>query len=226
MSRMPRAQALERLRRHLAAAGTEPPGRLPPERLLAPQIGCSRATLRACLADLEAEGLLWRHVGQGTFLGRPPPAASLRSPLTVEAASPHDLIAARLLIEPQIAAAAACAADAEQVAFLYARVRAGRVARDTQACEQADAAFHAAVGRASGNPVLVGFMGFLAGARSRAAWQRAWGSTYRRIGEDEFRGEHSDQHEAVVDAISARDPDGARAAMAAHLEVIRRAMLG
>ncbi|MFJ1293055.1 GntR family transcriptional regulator [Paracoccus yeei] len=34
-------------------------------------MGCSRQTLRAGLARLQRQGLIWRHVGQGTFVGPP-----------------------------------------------------------------------------------------------------------------------------------------------------------
>ena len=108
--------------------------------------------------------------------------------------------------------------------MLRAKVEAGRKAGDRTACELADDGFHSAIGRASANPVLIGFMTFLSGARRRVAWQREWDRTYRRLGEDEFRVEHSGQHGEIVDAIAAGDAAAARAAMRAHLETISRAI--
>ena len=64
MGRTTRAAALAELRTLLEAS--EPGARLPPERGLAASLGCSREMLRAALDALEAEGRLWRHVGQGT----------------------------------------------------------------------------------------------------------------------------------------------------------------
>ena len=76
----------------------------------------------------------------------------------------------------------------------------------------------------TGNPVLVGLLSYLSGARRRSAWQREWDRTYHRIGAGEFRTLHSDQHERIVDAIAASDPDRAERAMKAHLEMIAAAM--
>ncbi|HYD99875.1 MAG TPA: FCD domain-containing protein [Alphaproteobacteria bacterium] len=219
-------RALGRLRRELADPALAPGARLPPEREMVRRLGCSRQTLRRCYAVLESEGLIWRHVGQGTFAGPPPVTAELPAGWPLERAAPGDLLAARLLLEPQIAAAAALAADAAAVARLRRCVERGRAAPDWRACERADADFHFAVARATGNPVLVGFLDFLAGARRRADWQWEWSRTYRRIGDAAFRGPHSDQHVAVVDAIEAGDSAAAETAMRAHLTTIREAMRG
>lgn len=198
--------------------------RLPPERDLALRLGCSRETLRKALAALETDGAIWRHVGQGTFRGRRPRHLPVRDTLLVEGATPPDLMRARLVLEPQVAAEAALRADAADIDHLRARVAAGRAARDRAACEQADDAFHRAIAAVTGNPVLVGLLGYLSGARRRAAWQREWDRTYHRIGVEEFRTLHSNQHEWIVDAIAEADPVAAAQMMTRHLETIAAAM--
>lgn len=200
--------------------------RLPPERALARKLGCSRETLRRALARLERAGELWRHVGQGTFRGPRPRSLPLRDTLLIEGATPQDLLSARLILEPQIAAAAADRAGPDDIAALRAAVANGRKARDRAACEAADDAFHRAVAQVSDNAVLIGVLRFFSGARRRAAWQRDWDRTYRRIGASEFRTLHSDQHEAIVDAIANRNAFAARSAMSAHLQTIVAAMKG
>ena len=198
--------------------------RLPPERELRDILGCSRETLRACYATLEKEGEIWRHVGQGTFRGQRPRHMPVRETLLVEGATPPDLMRARLLLEPQVAAEAARHADASDITHLRAKVAQGRAARDRSTCEQADDAFHRAVAETSRNPVLIGFLMYLSGARRRVAWQREWDRTYRRIAPDEFQTIHSDQHDQVVDAIAARDANAATTAMKRHLKTIAVAM--
>ena len=115
-------------------------------------------------------------------------------------------------------------AGSEDVAYLRSRAEAGRRARDRPACEQADDAFHRAVAEVAGNLVLIAFLSFLSGARRRVAWQREWERAYRRLGVEEFRHGHSDQHMAVVDAIAGADPPEAEEAMRRHLATIRAEM--
>lgn len=198
--------------------------RLPSERALASQLGCSRETLRKSLESLENDGELWRHVGQGTFRGRRPNHLPIRDSLVIEGARPPDVMRARLLLEPQVAAEAARRASEVDVAMLRAKVEAGRRGKDRQECEVADAAFHNAIAEVAANPLLIQMLAFLSGTRRRIAWQREWDRTYRRIGVDEFRTVHSGQHERVVAAISKADPDGAAAAMKVHLDTIETAM--
>ena len=198
--------------------------RLPPERELRDVLGCSRETLRTCYATLEAEGEIWRHVGQGTFRGSRPVHMPIREMLLVEGATPPDLMTARLLLEPQVASEAALHADTSDISHLRAKVSKGRAARDRAACEQADDAFHRAVAETSRNPVLIAFLVYLSGARRRVAWQREWDRTYRRIAPDEFQTLHSDQHDAIVDAIAAAHPEDAASAMRDHLTTIEAAM--
>lgn len=216
------------IQRHLLALVEEltPGERLPPERELAARLGCSRQTLRAGLFSLEQDGRIWRHVGQGTFCGTRPRHLPVRDTLLIEGATPPDVLQARLLLEPMVAAAAARLAEPADVAHLRAKVDAGRKARDRAACEQADDAFHRALAQISGNPILVGFLNYLSGVRRRVAWQREWEATYRRIGTAAFQTLHSDQHRRIVDAIEARDPGAAASSMTEHLETIRTDMTG
>ncbi|MAM39871.1 MAG: FadR/GntR family transcriptional regulator [Paracoccus sp. (in: a-proteobacteria)] len=198
----------------------EPGARLPAERDLSRQLGCSRQTLRTCLSALEKDGAIWRHVGQGTFRGPRPRYLPLRDLLLIEGATPPDVMRARMLLEPMVASEAARHAVANDIALLRQKVRQGRQAPDRAACEQADDAFHQALANISRNPVLVGFLGYLSGVRRRVAWQRAWERTYRRIGVEAFRTIHSDQHDRIVDAVERHDTSGASAAMAIHLETV------
>ena len=222
MGRTTRAAALAELRTLLETF--EPGARLPPERALAASLGCSRETLRAALDALEAEGRLWRHVGQGTFEGPRPRGRPIRDRLLIEATSPAELMEARLLMEPPVAAAAARRAGPQDVAHLRERAAAGRRARDRAEGEQADDAFHRAVAEVAGNPVLGAVLRFLSEARRRAPWQREWERTYRRLGVEAFRGPHGRQHEAVVEAIADADAERAERAMRDHLATIRAEM--
>lgn len=65
------------LRERLLSGAIAPQSQLPPEPMLCRQFGVSRITLRRAVADLEAEGLLRRVQGRGTFAVAP--AAPARS---------------------------------------------------------------------------------------------------------------------------------------------------
>ena len=126
---------------------------LTPERVLKDLIACSRETLRAALTALDAEGEIWRHVGQGTFRGRAPLGRPVKDTLLLAATTPTELMEARRLLEPQPAAAAAVRRVDEDLALLRRRVEEGRPVRDGAACERADHAFHQTIAQAR-NPLL------------------------------------------------------------------------
>ncbi|OWY08139.1 GntR family transcriptional regulator [Thioclava sp. JM3] len=217
---------VEALRDYCAAAAIAPGGQLPPERDLARRLGCSRETLRNALAELELAGDLWRHVGQGTFLGPRPPGHPVRETILVQGASPLQLMQARLTLEPSVAAEAAALATPVEIAYLSDLVNRGRRAATRTDCERLDAAFHRGIAEVTGNPILLGLLDYLAGARRHAAWQREWEVTYRKLGVAEFTECHSLQHEEVVACIQRGATDAAADAMRGHLQTIFTAMRG
>ena len=62
----------DQLRQFVQENGFNHNDRLPPERALCLQFGVMRGELRKALAELESDGLIWRHVGRGTFIGARP----------------------------------------------------------------------------------------------------------------------------------------------------------
>lgn len=219
-------EALTRLRVHLGERGWEPQARLEPERLLARRLGCSRETLRTALAALEAEGLVWRHVGQGTFLGPRPAQRTANSAVLLEMASAAEVIEARLVVEPPIAGAAALVAGPAEVARLRKLAVESGAAPDFPSFERVDMVFHGAIARATGNPLLIAALDMLSAARGRARWQREHAAASRRVREREFAARSGRMHMAIVDAIEAGDAGLARRAMHDHLATIRALMHG
>ncbi|MXN66307.1 FCD domain-containing protein [Stappia sp. GBMRC 2046] len=212
------------LRELLHSGGMAVGDRLPPERELARQFSCSRETLRRALLVLEEENEVWRHVGQGTFCGPRPGAALRRESLLVQATSVQELVQARYLIEPAVAAEAARKATAADIAKLNECVAVGRAGHDRFECQQADDIFHRTIAEVAKNPILYSILTFLSEARRRSTWQTQWDRTYRHIGIREFKGQHSDQHQRIVVAIKNRDTKAAEGEMRAHLEAIIEAL--
>lgn len=220
-----KAEALMRLRDYIDAVAPFVGDKLPAERQLATDIRCSRETLRAGLAVLQAEGELWRHVGQGTFRGSRPIGKPVRDIILLEATTPMDLMEARVLLEPPVSATAALRRADDDIVLLNQRVDACQKAQDRSACERADDAFHQTIAHVARNPVLIALLRYFSGARYRPVWQREWDRTYRRLGVTEFTRTHSEQHRVIVSAIADRDANAARIAMATHLETVSKAML-
>lgn len=132
-------------------------------------------------------------------------------------ASPRDVMDLRLIVEPR--AAALCAASAREgdlARIADAHAMAGAAAG--AAFEHWDAAFHGRIFEGTRNDALPALHDILSSIRARAPWRRAKeiaASAERRAG-------YRDQHAAILDAIAARDAQGAGRAMRAHVESVRR----
>lgn len=194
--------------------------RLPPERRLCADLGCSRSTLRAVLLRLEQDGRIWRHVGQGTFVGRRAAGETVKPDVLLEQVAPAELMGARLVLEPVIAAAAARAASPEAVERLRSLALQTVAAQDWRAYEAADEAFHRAIAAATGNRMLGVTLGLLSSVRRRLRWQRQHDRAFRAAREREYSRTQGALHLALVEAIGAGDPDRAEAIMRDHLEQI------
>lgn len=207
------ARALLGLRR-LVAEGVEGSGRLPAERELSERFAVSRRAVRRALEVLEAEGLVWRQRGKGTFAGQPPePATGLVAELTPEAA-----MEARLALEPAIAALCARRAGSHDVTRLRAVACRAAASEGADEAELWDGAFHRLVARIAGNPLLLAAFAALDEVRAREDWRRR----RARARSPEALSESLAQHDAIVEAVARGDEAGARDAMAAHLERLAR----
>ena len=93
-----RDDELDRLREFVETARRANRLRLPPEPDLADELGVTRSRLRVFLKKLESEGLIWRHVGKGTFVGERSLASDVGS--LPERINPLEAFDARMVIEP------------------------------------------------------------------------------------------------------------------------------
>ncbi len=196
--------------------------RLPPERELAAELNTTRTTLRQALAVLEAEGKIWRHVGQGTFVGRRGPThAPAVSPL-VHSAAPADIMETRLIIEPKAAALAALRATAGDIAHLRRCLDKGCAASDLKTYELWDGMLHEAVAEASHSTVLAGILRALTALRE----EKLWGRLKEASLTPERQEVYNTQHAHCVEAIANRDMTGAEAAMRNHLNTVQVDLFG
>ena len=201
------------------ADGTLVPGsKLPTERELVDMLKAPRSAVRRALAQLEEEGLLVRHVGRGTFLsdlataGAHAPADS----------SPAQIMQARLVIEPPLAAVAAREATAGDLVEISGHLDAGGSSSRFEEFESWDAKLHRSIALAARNGVLLSMFDVMNSARTLPVW----GSLKRRTSSPERRQEYHAQHTLIVDALHDRDPEAAEHAMREHLRSVRTTLLG
>jgi len=208
--------ARARIRALIQAGEVDPDGKLPTERELSDRFGISRRAVRRALDALEAEGLVWRRQGKGTFAGEPPnPNGQLAAKLAPEA-DPVSVMEARLALEPELAALAARRATAEDVARMKELADRTAVAKDADAAELWDGSLHRLIARIAGNPILLAAFALLNEVRSEPRWQQE-----RHLARSPERvADYDAQHQRIIAAIDARDEEAARAAMRDHLTAL------
>lgn len=190
-----------------------PGGRLPTERELSERTGASRRLIRRVLAALEAEGLIWRQQGKGTFAGQPvEPMSALAAEIT-DTSDPIEVMEARLCIEPEIAALCATRATPDDVARMWTLARHVYEVEDDEMTELWDSALHRLIAQCAGNRPLQTAFALLDDTRSTEGWQDA----RVRARTDRSLQESHAQHIAIVSAIETGDASAAREAMRAHL---------
>jgi DNA-binding FadR family transcriptional regulator len=205
-------QIAEQVRGLISAGEFAPAERLPAERDLAKQLGVSRPTVREALIALEVEGWVEVRTGSGVYvLDR---GHRRDSPTTVEW-GPFELLGARRAVEGEIASMAATLAKRRDIAAIQLALTQMQTEANAGLMPiLGDRAFHTAIGHASRNMVLTETIQRFWDARSGPVFERLVGHF------ETLKSWQSaiDEHQLIVEAISAHDAPAARAAMHAHLD--------
>ncbi|WP_230374236.1 FadR/GntR family transcriptional regulator [Pontivivens ytuae] len=210
------AAAVSAIRQMIETGKLPADGRLPTERELAAELGCGRRTVRRVLDTLEAEGLIWRKQGKGTFAGQPPdPTGALAAEIAPDA-DPLVVMEARVCIEPALAELCALRATGEDVQRLRKLAQRASHPMDADTAELWDGALHRAIARIAGNRVMLTAFALLDEVRMGADWQEQ----RHRARTPETMALYETQHRKIVDAIERRDGAAAFDAMRAHLEAL------
>lgn len=177
------------------------PGEPISEAQIATAYGVSRTPVREAILKLSDEGLVEIFPQSGIFVARIP------------VASLPETIIIRKSLEETTARMAAEQATTSQLLTLHAtlqRQREACAARDREAFHQADESFHAGIAEVAGYP----------GIWKLILQVKVHVDRYRRLTLPQI-GRMSEviaEHEPILAAIEQGNPDGARAAMARHLE--------
>ncbi|MDR1586245.1 MAG: FadR family transcriptional regulator [Treponema sp.] len=187
--------------------------KLPPERVLAEEMGVSRTSLREALRALESMGYIHSVTGGGNYVN----SVSLEhvlSPLSAMVAQDKnlafDIIEVRRHLEVHMAALAAKNATKQQVAQIYGSIL--NMQSEIEAGGNGvlgDNQFHLEIARASQNKAFAIIVELIAEllAESRKATLDIPGQPVKSI----------DDHMVIFEAIRAGDEQKAAAAMSEHL---------
>jgi len=190
--------------------------RLPPERVLSEELGVTRGDLRKALAVLEREGVIWRHVGKGTFIGARPLDNMLGLAQIGNQTNPAEVMRTRLLLEPILAREAARNATRQDMAEISTLMQQARAAETWRQYEALDTALHRAIAKSGGNGLMLMFFDTRNAVRRSVVWGRL-----RTVPDRPPPDHHSfREHAAIVAAIQIRDLEGAEAAMRGHLQTV------
>jgi len=223
-------------------AGLGPGSRLPTERQLAVDLGVTRSGVRLALAALEADGLISREVGRGTFFSdtafrntagqafdalRETPGevagkmAAYPAPAAMDFA-PADVMTIRRLLEPQALPLVVMWATARDFAEMERCVAGGDQAVNYEEFETWDLALHRAIMAAAHSPLLAALYSVVESARHG----QVWGDLKRRSASSQRRAVYQEDHRAIVTALRARDADAAVESMRTHLARVAGHLLG
>ena len=191
--------------------------KLPPEALLAEQFGVSRTVIREAFARLKCDGLLKSKHGIGAMVAEPSKQQAFRLDGLEQADSVEigQLYELRAIVDGNAAALAAKRRHQEHVGRLSHCLEgmAHSVVEGGNGTDS-DADFHQILAEASGNPFLRDFMRFLNG-KLRGLIERArTHSSQQPI----LPMMVQEEHVAIFEAISKRDPERAREATLAHIK--------
>jgi DNA-binding FadR family transcriptional regulator len=210
----------DQIKQYVAAESFNHNDRLPPERVLSEVFGVSRGELRKALAELEEDGLIWRHVGRGTFIGARPVLNLADVAYLGELASPAQVIAARLVIEPELARLAAIYGARSNFEEIQSCNRRCREASDWRSYEAWDNNLHHAIAKATHNKLLVYLFDILNVVRRSTVWGQPRTTKAPPFDHCSFA-----EHDKICTAIIARDAAHASLRMRDHLISVRDRVL-
>ena len=209
---------VHRFEEQIEKGGMPPGSRFPSEKAITQDFGVSRTVVREAFARLAARGLLVSRRGSGAYVAEDAQyrAFQVTPDEVAEIEDVLELLEMRMGFEVEMADLAARRRSDADLAEIRRACAAMDSSTDVDTSVAADAAFHAAIARATGNDYYLRFTDFL-GVRlvpSRRLYLQ---------GSDARSHQHYSQvinkdHEAIYAAIEAGDPVAARRAARRHMQ--------
>jgi len=207
-------EAILRIKEMIVSGQLKPGERLPREADLAETLGLSRNSLREAVRALALINILDVRQGDGTYVTSLDPHLLLDALTFVvdfhQDDSVLEFLRVRRILEPAAAAMAAQRVTDEEIQAMQVIIDASHTGSTPEEVLAYDIEFHRHIGAAGGNSVLASLIEGLSAPTNRA---RIWrGHTQAGAQERTAR-----EHQAVLDALTAREPELAHAAMVAHV---------
>ena len=186
---------------------------IPSERDLSKQLGVSRSSIREALIALEITGWIEIRTGNGVYVSDPlPPQLDTQ---IEEEFSLQSLIKARQIYEATNAELAALnGTDDQREKLAEINRELTQLNSNNQAFLKEDKRFHLLISEMTGNEVLRDMMEYLWNKRDSTRFVRL----ESHYAENDFPLEMNADHQAITDAILARDALAAKQAMQLHLQ--------
>jgi GntR family transcriptional regulator, transcriptional repressor for pyruvate dehydrogenase complex len=211
----------QRLREYIDDVLRERRERLPPEPQLSELLEIPRGRLRTHLKRLEKDGVIWRHVGKGTFIG--PRTAQLVDSAPVASVSPSHAMEGRLMVEPLLAGKAAVHARRSDIETMERCLDEADAASSYVTWKSGDDRLHRTIAEAAQNPLLLTLHDVVHGYARKLISERM----EQALGQSPAPVENSNhEHAVIVAAIKKHDADDAEKAMRKHLTSIRTLLFG
>lgn len=199
-----------------------PGERLPSERELSERLGVSRPSLREAISDLQERGLLTSRAGSGIYVAEV--LGSAFSDALVKLFASHDeavfdYISFRRDMEGLAAERAArlgSDTDLRVIQTIFDKMEAAHKKRNPEDEAHLDADFHLSIIEASHNVIMLHMMRSMYQLLREGVFYNRQVMFKQRTTRDTLL----DQHRTINDALQARDPEGARAAVEAHLDYV------
>jgi len=200
----------------IMSRGLLPGARLPSERELGEQFGVSRTVIREAVRALAAKGVIDVRTGSGlrvAALDGATVSESIALYLRAGALEYPKVHEVRKLLEVEISGLAAERADKADVDRMDEICREMEAAIDehVERASRLDLEFHRAIAKATGNELYL----LLLDSIGEALLEIRRGNLQTGAAAETIRA-----HRAILDRIRMRDPEGARAAMAVHLDQV------
>lgn len=203
-----------------------PGERLPSERELSERLGVSRPSLREAIASLQKDGLLASKAGAGVFVADV--LGSAFSPALTKLFARNDEAVFDYLsfrrdmegLAAERAAKLGSDTDLQVIDAVYRKMEAAHIKNAPEDEAQLDADFHLAIIEASHNVIMLHMMRSMYQLLREGVFYNRQVMFKQRITRDTLLS----QHAKINDALQARDPAGARAAIVAHLTYVEQSL--